>query len=96
MSLKTKNFGMRDIQNEISIHSKLNHPNIIKLIGNFKTEDDVYLVLEYAEKGSFHDFLVKRKKLSEREALSYFLQIIDAVEYLHKNKILHRDIKVFR
>ena len=49
--------------------------------------------MEYCEGKELFDYIVKRKRLTEREACRYFQQIIDGVEYLHLSNITHRDLK---
>lgn len=53
------------------------------------------MVLELAENGSLFKYLKKKKVLSEKEAFFFFFQVVLAIDYLHKEKIIHRDIKVF-
>lgn len=73
----------------------MKHPNILELYHAFEDDEKIYMVLELAEKGSLFKYLRKKKKLSEPEAFYYFFQINIAINFLHKNNILHRDIKVF-
>ena len=54
------------IQNEINIHSKLNHPNIVKLLDFFNDESNFYLVLENCENGEFYSYVKKNKKKVSR------------------------------
>ena len=49
--------------------------------------------MEYCEGKELFDYIVKRKRLTEREACRYFQQIINGVEYLHLCNITHRDLK---
>lgn len=49
--------------------------------------------MEYAEGGELFDYIVKRKRLDEAEAIKFMQQIIAGVEYIHKNGIVHRDLK---
>lgn len=83
------------IRREIKLHSKLNHKNIIKFHGHFQEQNNIVLVLEYAETGNLYQYLKKKKRLEESEAFKYFYQTLQAIIFLHKNDILHRDIKVF-
>ena len=81
------------IENEIEIHSKLNHPNIIRLYNVSETEDEINILLEYAENGNLYSLIKKENGLSENRAFNYFIQIVNAVYFLHQNNIIHRDIK---
>eukprot|EP01016_Furgasonia_blochmanni_P003443 TRINITY_DN11352_c0_g1_i2.p1 TRINITY_DN11352_c0_g1~~TRINITY_DN11352_c0_g1_i2.p1 ORF type:complete len:361 (+),score=54.78 TRINITY_DN11352_c0_g1_i2:61-1083(+) len=53
----------------------------------------LFLVLEYAEKGSLFSYVVKKKRLSEPEARSIITGVCLGVDYLHKSNIMHRDLK---
>ncbi len=81
------------IHNEIDIHSKLNHPNIIKLYNMLETEEEINILLEYAQNGSLYSLIKQENGFSENEAYKYFIQIVNAVYFLHQNNIIHRDIK---
>lgn len=81
------------IYNEIDIHSKLNHPNIIRLYNIWETDDEINILLEYAENGTLFSLIQKEKGFSEHKAYKYFIQIVNAVYFLHQNNIIHRDIK---
>ena len=49
--------------------------------------------MEYAEGGELFDYIVKRKRLDEKEAVNIMQHILAGVEYIHKNGIVHRDLK---
>lgn len=50
--------------------------------------------MEYASGGELYDYLNERKRVSEVEARGIFRQIVSAVHFLHKNRIVHRDLKL--
>ena len=81
------------IQKEINILRSLHHKNIIQLYEIIETKNHLYIVMEYCEGKELFDYIVNRKRLSEREACRYFQQIINGVEYLHLCNITHRDLK---
>ena len=85
--------------NEISILKQLNHRNIIK-IDDFKmTRNHYYIMFEFCNGGSLGDCLKKYKQMYFRgfpeEYVQYLMrQIVSAVQYLHNNRIIHRDLKL--
>ena len=91
--------NLKRLTNEIQLLSMINHTNIIKLIGLKKTQHNWYLVTEYCNGGSLSDNLKKymasfHKPFSE-EIVQYFMkQIVNALNYLHLNKIIHRNLKL--
>ena len=88
-------FGNCDIiYNEIKIHSKLEHPNIIRLYSMNETEKEINIIMEYAKNGNLFQLISENKKgFSEKIAFEYFIQVVNAVYFLHENQIIHRDIK---
>ncbi|MEY8687934.1 serine/threonine protein kinase [Bacteroides sp. AN502(2024)] len=73
--------------------AKLNHPHIIKVVDIFEANNTAYYVMEYHDKGSLGDYIKEKGTLSEDEALSYVLQIADALDYIHQQQMNHLDIK---
>jgi serine/threonine-protein kinase HSL1 (negative regulator of Swe1 kinase) len=81
------------IEREIIIMKLINHKNIMGLYDVWENKNDLYLILEYIEGGELFDYLIKRGKLREQEAINYFRQIINGISYLHQFNICHRDLK---
>ncbi len=88
-------YGKLDIiYDEINIHSKLYHQNIIKLYSVYEDDETINIILEYAKGGNLYQLIKDEKNgFSESQAFDYFIQVINAVYYLHSNNIIHRDIK---
>ena len=85
--------------NELHLLKTLNHPNIVKLEDKIATENHYYIVMEYVNGGGLSDCLKKykeknKKAFSEEIVQHLMKQIIDALYYLHKQKIIHRDLKL--
>ena len=78
---------------EISIHKKLNHPNIIKFHGCIQRKNLVYILLENAENGTLFFYIDIKEGLPETLAMRFFYETLLSVKYLHDNNIWHRDIK---
>ena len=81
------------ILNEVNIHGRINHPNIIKLYNYFEIKKNYILILEYASKGTLFDLINIKNGLSERIAFYYFIQTLNAIYFLHLHSIIHRDLK---
>lgn len=69
------------------------HRNVIRLFETYEDDDHVYLVMERASYGNLEQILQLRRKLTELEAMWIIKQLLDGVEYLHQNGVLHCDIK---
>ncbi|SMN17854.1 similar to Saccharomyces cerevisiae YDR477W SNF1 AMP-activated serine/threonine protein kinase found in a complex containing Snf4p and members of the Sip1p/Sip2p/Gal83p family [Maudiozyma saulgeensis] len=80
------------IEREISYLRLLRHPHIIKLYDVIKSNDEIIIVLEYAQHELF-EYITQHGRLSEDEARHFFQEIISAVEYCHRHKVVHRDLK---
>ena len=79
--------------NEINIHTKVSHPNIVGLKDVIRSTNNIYLVLEYCNNGNLRDYLKSKGKLPEKSAKGILTQIIQGLDVLIQNDILHRDIK---
>ena len=88
-----QNGNCKLIHNEIDVHSKLNHENIIRLYNAQETDDEIEILLEYAKNGTLYDLIPKETGLDELKAYEYFIQVVNAVYFLHQNSLIHRDIK---
>eukprot|EP01096_Ripella_sp_DP13-Kostka_P014991 TRINITY_DN68_c0_g1_i2.p1 TRINITY_DN68_c0_g1~~TRINITY_DN68_c0_g1_i2.p1 ORF type:complete len:411 (+),score=161.90 TRINITY_DN68_c0_g1_i2:481-1713(+) len=83
------------IKREVENLKGLQHPNIIKLHDVFQTKRFICIVMEYATHGDLHDYIKSQPegRLEESEAIRLFIQIVDAISYMHNNLIVHRDLK---
>ena len=78
---------------EIKIHLTLVHPNIVRLLTYHEDKDNYSLIMEYLNKGTLFTLIRQRRKLPEHEAFEFFIQILNAIHFLHTNNYVHRDIK---
>ncbi|KAK9721796.1 Serine/threonine-protein kinase [Basidiobolus ranarum] len=79
---------------EASIMSLLVHPNIAKLKEIMVHPNHYYLFLEYISGGQLLDYIISHGKLQEKNARKFARQICSALDYCHKNSIVHRDLKI--
>ncbi|EAS02022.1 calcium-dependent kinase (macronuclear) [Tetrahymena thermophila SB210] len=78
---------------EFNILKQLDHPNIIKVYEVFQDNKFLYIVTELCTGGELFDRIIEYKHFNEKEAADVMYQILNAINYLHKNKIVHRDLK---
>ncbi|XP_075681503.1 calcium/calmodulin-dependent protein kinase type IV-like [Rhinoderma darwinii] len=88
-----KTIDKKIVRTEIGVLLCLSHPNIIKLKEIFETPSEILLILELVTGGELFDRIVERGYYSERDAASVVQQILEAVAYLHANRVVHRDLK---
>ncbi|XP_019876438.1 serine/threonine-protein kinase polo [Aethina tumida] len=79
---------------EIQIHQSLNHKNVVGFYNFFEDSMNIYIVLELCRKRSMMELHKRRKAISEPETRFYMKQILSGVNYLHYQKIIHRDLKL--
>ncbi|KAJ7326066.1 Calcium/calmodulin-dependent protein kinase type 1 [Desmophyllum pertusum] len=81
------------VENEIAILKKVNHPNIIRLWEIFDNKTHLYLVMDLVQGGELFDRIVEKGSYTEKDASDLIKQILEAVDYLHGQGIVHRDLK---
>lgn len=81
--------------NEVTVLSRFKHPNIIRYFDSFVEDKALMIAMEYAQGGTIFDYLQQRggKLLDEDEILRLFVQILIALQHVHRENILHRDLK---
>jgi serine/threonine protein kinase len=88
-------FKIEEIEKEIKALEGLNHPHIVKYFGDYQQDNQICLIMEYVEKGTLEKFINERKDLDHDWEFNrtLMLQITEGLDYLHNNKIVHRDLK---
>ncbi|XP_068102829.1 serine/threonine-protein kinase PLK1 [Hyperolius riggenbachi] len=79
---------------EIAIQRSLSHKHVVGFHGFFEDNDFVYVVLELCRRRSLLELHKRRKAVTEPEARYYLRQTILGCQYLHTNKVIHRDLKL--
>ena len=90
----TKQSAKTKLKSEIKIHRSMCHPNVVKFEHYFEDSENVYILLELCKSKTLNELLKKRKIISELEVRYYLSQILSAVKYMHKSKVIHKDLKL--
>lgn len=81
-------------EKEIRIMSVLDHAHIVHLNEVFDEEDTICFVMELAKGGEVFDRLIEQGNFSEKETASLVVQLLCALNYIHDQGIVHRDLKL--
>jgi aurora kinase len=76
----------------IKIQSEIDHPNVLKVFGNFEDDSKIYVLMELSREGSLYDLAQKNTKVPEPQAAKLIAQLAQALTYIHGKNIIHRDI----
>ena len=81
-----------EIMDEINILKNLDHPDIVRIMEFYNTEQSYFIINEYCPGGELFEQV--NKKFSETQIAVMFRQILSGLAYLHSNNIIHRDLKL--
>ena len=70
----------------------MNHRHLTSLYGFFHDENKIYMILEYLSDGSL-SYVYRKKKVPEEKTSALLRQVCDGLQFMHRENILHRDIK---
>jgi len=85
----------KEAVHEATILAKINSPYIVKYYDSFTEKSNINIIMEYCENGDLGLYLKRQmgKSLPEQIIWRFFLEMCLGLQYLHSNKILHRDVK---
>jgi len=83
----------RKIDNELQIMKAISHPNVVQYVEYQDFGQHLYIIMEFVPCGDLQHYLNSYGSLTEPLAKIMSFQVFDALAYLHKKKITHRDIK---
>ena len=89
-------FRKEEVESEINIMTKLNHPNLIRIHewSYDEATELIAIVMEYCPNGDFRNYALTKKKIfSNKETLDLAKQVLNAFIVLNSKSIIHRDLK---
>lgn len=93
-SMLTKTHQKDKMAQEIRLHKIVRHTYIVKLYSYFEDHNFVYVILELCRKKSLMELHKRRQAITEPETRYFMRQMLLGCQYLHENKIIHRDLKL--
>jgi eukaryotic-like serine/threonine-protein kinase len=87
---------IKEFKDEVERLEKLNtynHLSIVELYDYFEENNTIYIVMEFISDKTLDDIFKQQGKIPEYQIQKYFLQLASALNVIHENNILHRDIK---
>lgn len=73
--------------------SKIDHPFIVKLHCAFQTNSKLYLIMDFINGGELFYHLKRERRFDEDRVRFYAAECVLAIEHLHNNGIIYRDLK---
>ncbi|XP_067301236.1 serine/threonine-protein kinase Nek5 isoform X2 [Pseudorasbora parva] len=80
---------------EVTLLSKMKHPNIVKFYKSFYDRNNLYILMEYCDAGDLMNRIKMQrgKPFTEQQIVDWLVQICLGLKHIHDRKVLHRDIK---
>lgn len=78
------------VWDELDMLQRLKHPHIVRFVDWFESRDKYYIVTELATGGELFDRICEQGKFTEKDASQTIKQVLGAVDYLHRNNVVHR------
>ena len=85
--------AIKRFQREVKATEKLIHPNIITVLDSGSIKGRLYMVMELVEGKDLFELINEKGRMQHNEAVAYIIQAAKALEFVHANGVIHRDVK---
>ncbi len=93
-SARRAKYFFKAFRSEIKVLQEMNHPGVIRYLDVFEDQENLYIVMELCTGGELYDRLIEHEYgYSEKEAAEILKQLFTALAYIHKQGIVHCDLK---
>ncbi|KAI7895905.1 uncharacterized protein EV154DRAFT_494138 [Mucor mucedo] len=82
-----------EIMKEVALLKTLSHSNVIRYLGFIQGKQSINIILEFAENGSLMSTLKAFGAFPEKLVASFCIKILNGLDYLHQNEVVHCDLK---
>ena len=72
------------MEQELDVLSKTDHPHMVRVFELLQDDANFYIVTELVTGGELYDYIIKVKRLSERQAADVIKQLLLALSYMHE------------
>ncbi|MBY6087431.1 MULTISPECIES: serine/threonine protein kinase [Priestia] len=87
--------GMRAFQYEKKILARINHPQVPQLLDVEESSAGFFIIMDYINGKTFEDLIFEHHyKYKEEDVVQILLQVIEVIESLHNEGIVHRDLRI--
>jgi serine/threonine protein kinase len=93
-SIMKSSRGCRALTTEIEAMRRLNHKNIVKLHCVYEDDEAIFLVMDYFAGGDLFQQLAKHKKIPESRVKVFVAGILQALQCMEEQNVIHRDLKL--
>jgi tetratricopeptide (TPR) repeat protein len=92
-SLRDNPQALKNFLREAKSAAKLNHPNIVTVFDAGEQDGRFYIAMEYVDGTTLKEILKRRGQIGATGVVHVGLQMCEALQYAHAQKVVHRDIK---
>lgn len=89
----TEKNSIKMIQNELLLLKHIRHPFLINMHYAFQSREYLYIILDYMSGGDLRYHICRQRTFTEQQVKFFISCLLLALEYLHSNKLVHRDVK---